>query len=67
MWHVWGREDVRTGFWWGRNLRNVDHLKDLDVEGRIIIKWFFKKLDGVAWSGLIWHRTGTVRGYLRMQ
>jgi hypothetical protein len=38
---------VHTGFWWG-DLRERDHLKDLDVGGRIILKWIFKN-DGVDW------------------
>jgi len=33
-----------------------DHLENLDVEGRIISKWIFKKWDAVAWTGLIWLR-----------
>jgi hypothetical protein len=31
-----------TRFWW-RHLRERDHLEDLGVDGRIILKWFFKK------------------------
>jgi hypothetical protein len=29
----------------GRNLRNRDHLKDPSVDGRIILRWIFRKLD----------------------
>jgi hypothetical protein len=36
------------------NLRERDHLKDLDVDGRITLKWFPKKWDGNdAWIGLV--------------
>jgi hypothetical protein len=35
-----GREEVHTWFWWG-NLRKGGHLKDLGVDGRIILKWIF--------------------------
>ena len=28
--------------------REGDHLKDLDVDGRIILKWIFNKLGGGA-------------------
>jgi hypothetical protein len=30
------------------NLRERDHLKDLDVDGKIMLKWTFKKWDGEA-------------------
>ena len=36
-----GRGEVHTGFWCG-NLKERDHLKDLDLDGRIILKWIFK-------------------------
>jgi hypothetical protein len=35
---------VYTGFWWG-NLRERDHLGDPDVDGRIILRWIFRKWD----------------------
>ena len=41
-----------TGFLW-EDLRERDHLEDLDVHERIILKWIFKKLDGEAWTGFI--------------
>jgi hypothetical protein len=37
-----GREKVQTGFWLG-NLRETDHLEDILVHERIILKWIFKK------------------------
>jgi hypothetical protein len=36
---------VHTGFWCG-DLREGDHLEDPFVDGRIILKWIFKKWDG---------------------
>jgi hypothetical protein len=37
-----GREVVHTGFWLGK-LRGRDHLEDLGVDGRIILRWIFWK------------------------
>jgi len=34
--HV-GQEQKRTGFWW-ENLTERDHLEELCVEGRIVLK-----------------------------
>jgi hypothetical protein len=36
------RREVHTGTWWG-NLRGGDHLGDLGVDGKIILKCTFKK------------------------
>ena len=37
-----GTGEVCTGFWWG-NPRERDHLGDPGVDGRIILRWVFKK------------------------
>ena len=37
MWQIWGREQGYTGVWWGK-LRENDHLINLGVDGRIILK-----------------------------
>jgi hypothetical protein len=46
------------------NLREGDHLKDLGVDGRIILKWTCERLDGEAWTGSMWLRIGTGGGLL---
>ena len=38
-----GRTEMYTGFWRG-NLKERDHLKDLGLDGRIILKWVLKRM-----------------------
>jgi hypothetical protein len=39
-------------------------LEDPDVDGRIILRWIFRKWDVWAWTGSIWLRIGTGGGDL---
>jgi len=52
-----GRGEEYTGFWWG-NLRERGHWGDPDVDGRIKLKWMFRKLDvgGMDWMVLVQDR-----------
>jgi hypothetical protein len=52
---------VYKGFWWG-NLRERDHLKDPGVDGRIILRWSFRRWDVGAKTGSVWLRIGTGGG-----
>jgi len=38
------------GFGWG-NLRERDHLEDPGIDGRIILRWFFRN-GGIDWIEL---------------
>jgi hypothetical protein len=45
-----GEREVHTGFWC-ENLREENHLEDLGVDGRIILKIIFEKwFGGEAWT-----------------
>ena len=56
---------MHTGSWWG-DVREGDHLEDPGIDGRIILRWIFRKWDGGggAMDWLIWLRTGTGGGHL---
>jgi len=41
-----------------------NHLEDPDVDGRIILRWIFRKWDGGVWTGSSWLRIGTGGGDL---
>ena len=53
-------------FLWG-NLRERDHLEDLGVDGRIILRWMFRKWYFAVWTGMCWLRIGTGGGHLWMR
>jgi len=33
------------GFWW-RNLREIDHMEDIGIDGRTILRRMLRKWDG---------------------
>jgi len=55
--------EVYTEFWWG-NLREIDHLEDPGVDGRIILRLIFRKWDVGVWTQSSWLRIGTGGGHL---
>jgi len=58
-----GRGEACTGFWWG-NLREGDHRGDPGTDGKMILRWIFRKWDVGVWTGLSWLRIGTGGGHL---
>jgi hypothetical protein len=53
MWHTWERGETCTGFWW-ESLKEIHHLEDQGVDGRMGSKWTLGRLvgGGVEWIHL---------------
>jgi hypothetical protein len=49
---------------WLGDLRERDYLEEISVDGRIILRWVFKKWNVGTWTGLFWLRIGTGGGLL---
>jgi hypothetical protein len=43
--------------YWLASLSGSDHLEDLGINLRIMLKWVW--MEGVVWIGFHWLRTGT--------
>jgi hypothetical protein len=41
-----------------------DYLSDSDIDGRMILRWTFRKWEVEAWTGSSWLRIGTCGGHL---
>ena len=57
-----GKGEADTALWWG-NLRERDYLEDPGADGRIILRWIFRKWDVGVLTGSSWLRIGTGGGH----
>jgi len=55
----WGVYRVLVG-----KLEGRDHLEDPGTDGRMILRWIFRKWVVGVWTGSIWFRIGTDCGHL---
>ena len=58
-----GRGEAYIGFLWG-NLRKRNNLGDTGIDGRIILRWVFRKGVVGLWTGSIWLRIWIGGGHL---
>jgi hypothetical protein len=58
-----GKERGVHRFWW-RSQRERILWGEKDVDGRIILRWIFRNLEGVVLTGWSWLRIVTVGGHL---
>jgi hypothetical protein len=61
MQHVWGRVVYRVLV---GKLEGRRPLEDPGVDGRIILRWIFRKWDVGVWTGSSWLRIGAGGGNL---
>jgi hypothetical protein len=61
-----GRGELCTGFWW-ENLRQRNHWGDPGIDGKIIVRWIFKKWDVGVWTGLSWLRQVLVNAVMNLR
>jgi hypothetical protein len=47
---MYGREERCVLAFDGGNMRERDHLEDPGIDGRILLRWTFRKWDG----GMVW-------------
>ena len=60
MWHVWGRGEAYTGFWW-ENLKEKDHFGDRGIDikmdlqevGCVLIDWIKLAQYRDSWWALV--------------
>ena len=60
-WNVEGKEEKMGKTVWeikfvSFSVRQIDHLEDLRIDGRIILKLLLKNREERLWTGFVWMR-----------
>jgi hypothetical protein len=66
MWYIWGKERFIKGFD-GETCMKETTWKTPDLDGRIILRWIFRKWYVGVRTGLRWLRIGTGGGHFGMR
>jgi hypothetical protein len=48
-----GESRCNAEYWFG-NLKEGDHLKVIDIDGRVMLQWIFRRWHVWMWSEFIW-------------
>jgi hypothetical protein len=56
---------MHTGFWFG-SLKERCHLEYLGIYWMTILKWILRKMDRMAWNGLICSGWGRVAAFVNV-
>jgi hypothetical protein len=62
MRNVAGRREMHP-IWW-RNMKERDHVEDIRVDGKIILKCIFREWCEKVWTALLWFSIRTSGGQL---
>jgi hypothetical protein len=57
--HVVDMGEIRNAYIISVGIPERDHLGNLNVDGRLMLKWIFEKQDGKVRTGYIWLKRGT--------
>ena len=60
-------KSVQLSFYYTNHICFYTTWETKDVDGRIILRWIFRKWDVGVWTGSSWHRMGTGGGHFRMR
>jgi hypothetical protein len=58
-----GQRGMHVDYWW-ESQKKRERWDNLNISGRILLKWILEWSNGIIWTGLIWLRIVSVVGCL---